>query len=764
MSALWISALAETALRATALLGIAALLTLFLRRRAATTRHLVWGLALAGVLVLPLAGVVLPGVPVPIPRALTDALPASLVATVAVAPVPENTHLAPDGADARSGSDLGTARGAAAEAGDAARPGVTTAAESSSGGSQAPTEVPVSSLTAAGTTSAWAPVLLAIWGIGATASGLWVLAGVRNTRLLAADAKAVTPPDWLEMVRDIAAQLGIRRPVRLLQSERAATPITWGWRRPVIVVPAAATGWSPERKAVVLKHELAHVGRGDVVTQLLARLVCALYWFNPAVWFAAYRLRVERERACDDEVLRLGTRASDYANHLLDIALQSHGPGPRASAAVAMARRSQLEGRMRAILDPKAKRTAGRATAFLAAAVLTAATLVASATTSVPQTRRATAAPDAAGEQDPRDQTDVLLGVQQPVPAPTSVARPPVQRPEAATAITETELPGRTMQSERQPEAQRVVEQGEEATVSAGRAQGRGQEGPGCGESDALTGGGSLVVTRNAQAFTQANKLTSVVYTHALRFLEAIQAEVECGIEVTEMTLQVEGQGIAGLYNLGFVPEEEQPGTPETARRLLARLETPREIDPRLVETFIGALTDSDPDVRERSVHALGRLRVSTAAAALQGALEDETAAVRDRAAWALERMSSPPEADEEADDLTALMLEEGALAIHGKDLEELIGDLGLLGDERALEALIALMDARNPEVRRAAIDALSNARWPSPEEPEPPQAARPSEPTDSPGPTSPSASTSPDHGGPADPPEVEPQPSPPGG
>ena len=327
MSALWISALAETAVRSAVLLGIAALLTLFLRRRSAAIRHLVWGLALAGVLVLPLAGAVLPGVPVPVPRALADALPSSLVATGVVVSSPENPPPAPSAADPQPGSSFSTPPGTAIETGDAARTRVSPAAGSPAGGRRATTEHAASGATAAGTTVAWGPFLLAMWAIGAAALGGWVLTGVRNTRRLAADAGAVTSPEWLDPLREVVLQLGIRRPVRLLQSERAVTPMTWGWRRPVVVAPVAAAGWSPERRAVVLKHELAHVGRGDVVTQLLARWVCALYWFNPAVWLAVYRLRVERERACDDEVLRLGTRASDYADHLLDIARECHAPG-----------------------------------------------------------------------------------------------------------------------------------------------------------------------------------------------------------------------------------------------------------------------------------------------------------------------------------------------------------------------------------------------------------------------------------------------------
>jgi beta-lactamase regulating signal transducer with metallopeptidase domain len=107
-----------------------------------------------------------------------------------------------------------------------------------------------------------------------------------------------------------------------------------------------------------LLHELAHVKRGDLLAQNLAQLACALYWFNPLAWVAAHRLRIEREQACDDTVLSAGTKASDYANHILEIIRSLRIAKCPALAAVAMAQCSQIEHRLRAILNPRLCRRA----------------------------------------------------------------------------------------------------------------------------------------------------------------------------------------------------------------------------------------------------------------------------------------------------------------------------------------------------------------------------------------------------------------------
>jgi TonB family protein len=121
-------------------------------------------------------------------------------------------------------------------------------------------------------------------------------------------------------------------------------------------LPADASGWPDERRRMVLAHELAHIKRQDWPAQLLARVAFSLYWFHPLAWLAARQFTKERERACDDLVLSLGARPSDYAAQLLEVARSFSSPANTVWATVTMARRSQLEGRLLAVLDSNLRR------------------------------------------------------------------------------------------------------------------------------------------------------------------------------------------------------------------------------------------------------------------------------------------------------------------------------------------------------------------------------------------------------------------------
>lgn len=105
---------------------------------------------------------------------------------------------------------------------------------------------------------------------------------------------------WQQRLSQLAARLGIRRSVTLRMVETLASPITAGWWRPVVLMPAALVArMPPELLEALLAHELAHVRRHDFLINLLQNVVEILLFYHPAVWWLSRRIRHERELVAD---------------------------------------------------------------------------------------------------------------------------------------------------------------------------------------------------------------------------------------------------------------------------------------------------------------------------------------------------------------------------------------------------------------------------------------------------------------------------------
>jgi bla regulator protein blaR1 len=303
----------DLALRSTTILASAWLLTGLLGRATAATRHLIWHVAIAATLAAPLLSPISPKFALPgasaIAAGITQAGTELLLPPTAPAP---GATMTPD-VDVIDHSNAAVA----------------------------PTATDIRS------------TLSTVAALGTFTTMLWTSLGWLFTTWGVRRATPAPVP-WQLEVNALRDKLQIAREVRLGTLARDGSPLAAGLFRASILLPATAAGWSSERRRAVLLHELAHIRRNDCRVQLLAQAACALYWFNPLVWIAAARLRRERERACDDEVLRAGTQASSYATHLLDIARELR-PARRPSAAMAMARRSELEGRLLAVLADRAR-------------------------------------------------------------------------------------------------------------------------------------------------------------------------------------------------------------------------------------------------------------------------------------------------------------------------------------------------------------------------------------------------------------------------
>ena len=207
----------------------------------------------------------------------------------------------------------------------------------------ASTAWPTKELTTAPVT--WRSVLVLIWVLGFVVS----LARMISTCFRARGIIRRARPTTIEGVPTHAS-------TPLLISEEIEIPVTAGLFKPKIILPVTSTQWTAERTRLVLLHEQAHVERRDILWQSLTRFIAALYWFQPLVWLGESQMKLERERACDDQVLRKGETASDYAQVLLEFAAELGGKTPNLFGALSMAQKP-IEKRMTMILDPKTNRS-----------------------------------------------------------------------------------------------------------------------------------------------------------------------------------------------------------------------------------------------------------------------------------------------------------------------------------------------------------------------------------------------------------------------
>jgi beta-lactamase regulating signal transducer with metallopeptidase domain len=216
-----------------------------------------------------------------------------------------------------------------------------------------------------------------IWITGVAASLFMLAVGLGRLAWLASRARRVTGGPSMAIADDISRGFGLRRPPALLLSDHPSLLVTWGAWRPKVLLPAEASGWPDDRIRIVLAHELAHVRRGDWLVQIAAEILRSAYWFNPLVWLACQRLRLESERACDDAVLGLGVDGSEYATELVTLARSFRSARQAFVPAAAIARPSSLERRVRAMLNAQLNRDPITRSASIAAAlVLTAVTVV----------------------------------------------------------------------------------------------------------------------------------------------------------------------------------------------------------------------------------------------------------------------------------------------------------------------------------------------------------------------------------------------------
>jgi beta-lactamase regulating signal transducer with metallopeptidase domain len=179
----------------------------------------------------------------------------------------------------------------------------------------------------------WLPWLVAAWLAGVLALSFWRVGGWVAAYRLRVIGTQPAGPAIQSAARRLIGQLGIARPVRIMQSLVVQTPMVIGWLRPVILLPVGAVlGLTPDQLEAILAHELAHIRRFDYLVNLLQAVIEVVLFYHPAVWWIARRMRAERERCCDDVAVAVLGNPISYVEALAAVEVVRQ---PAAGAAVA---------------------------------------------------------------------------------------------------------------------------------------------------------------------------------------------------------------------------------------------------------------------------------------------------------------------------------------------------------------------------------------------------------------------------------------------
>jgi HEAT repeat protein/beta-lactamase regulating signal transducer with metallopeptidase domain len=604
-------------------------------------RHLIWTIALVSALLMPVLSLALPRWQLPLLSTPAAQPPAVIV-----------TPSAPQPSRARESDDVSA-------------PALSTRSAITNTPASEDVWNPIASI-------GFELVVVLIWAIGAALIVSRVLIGVLAVQWMSRRGQRVLDAPWMKMAVQLAFELGVSPNITFLRNRRAAMPMACGVLRPAVLMPEEADEWPEDRLRIVLLHELAHVKRHDCLTHLVAQLACAFHWFNPLSWIAARQVRAERERACDDLVLASGTHGPDYADQLLEIARVMRAgryPAVLAGATLAMAHRSQLEGRLMAILDPRVPHSAlGRLRAAAATTVCCAAVVpLAALQPWIDPSAAPTEPVSAAAPASPRGDAQVS----EPSPARTHAVPPPQSHP-PRDATRHDQSHTRAVVAEAVGSS--VVEVSGAVSEAVHEAVGAVFGGDHDQEKSASKADPRMVAALTA-ALKDTDKEVRETAMHALVqlrdpsvFEPLIQALKDASYEVRE-------QAAFGLGQLR---------------------------DKKAVDPLSAALKDEHPDVREQAAFALGQLRDRSAIPALTAALKDANADVREQVIFALGQMRDPATIDGliiALRDTNADVREQAAFA------------LGQIRDKRAVTPLISALKDSHADVREQAAFALGQIR-----------------------------------------------------
>jgi beta-lactamase regulating signal transducer with metallopeptidase domain len=341
----------QPAARSLAFACVAGLILAAFHVRSVALRLAIWRTVLVVALAMPLLGLLLPPLPVFVPLAakFVRERPAA-----EIAPTPEvHSRAISVNQIARSSS---TKLGAFTYTGRAPDTIAATNATGITDATATPESADAPATSAQpGRPIPWLAASAAIYLAVALFMLMRLALGVILGRRLERESQLIEDPHVLARLHFFAQASGLRGSLpRLADSNLLSVPVTFGVRRPAILLPSAWQEWEPAELDAVLAHEISHVARRDALAERLSLLHRAIFWFSPLSWWLARHLADLAEEASDDAALAAGADRTRYAETLLGFfAALEAAPGRVWWQGVSMATAGQAEKRVDRILEWK---------------------------------------------------------------------------------------------------------------------------------------------------------------------------------------------------------------------------------------------------------------------------------------------------------------------------------------------------------------------------------------------------------------------------
>ncbi|MBN2544348.1 MAG: M56 family metallopeptidase, partial [Spirochaetes bacterium] len=183
---------------------------------------------------------------------------------------------------------------------------------------------------------------------------IYFITGYIKTYKIIKSSYLMSDKKIIKIIEEFKKNNKYKKDVTVYLNSKCIIPVALYFFKNIILLPENVVRWDKKKLMPALFHELTHIQRNDCIIHNISRIICYFYWFNPFIWYAFNKLKIEQEHACDFNVVDKGINPFEYAEILLNFASNFNDSNNSCSpVSVSFIRESCLENRIYNIIKLK---------------------------------------------------------------------------------------------------------------------------------------------------------------------------------------------------------------------------------------------------------------------------------------------------------------------------------------------------------------------------------------------------------------------------